>query len=98
MVRSVISAIGVTFGNINGARLSFNALELKHLFSTWSELGNRISKYYFYQMIAKFYQLLGSFEIFGSPRMFFSGVKEILSSTTVTSPRDFGGIAKVKKN
>lgn len=100
--RSVISAVGVTLGNLDGARISLSDLELKHPFSTWSELGNRISKHYYSQFLREFYKVIASFELFGSPVSFFSdlgtGVKEFFSETSVRSPRDFGGIAKGVSN
>lgn len=66
-LRTIVSAIGVTLANLDGAQISLNALILDHPFATREELINRISKYYYWQALRELYKVIGSFEFLGAP-------------------------------
>ncbi len=48
---AVLSAIGMTLANLDGAQIHFNSLLLQHPFSTRTEIVNRIVRHYYMQAL-----------------------------------------------
>lgn len=102
MLSTLLSAIGVTVGNVDGAQINLNTLLLQHAFTTEQELTSRISKHYYLQALREIYKIVGSFDIIGNPVSLVSnlgtGVYDFFYEPVqglVRSPQDFArGIAK----
>jgi hypothetical protein len=51
LIKAILSAVGMTLANLDGAQITFNALLLQHPFSTKADLISRISKHYYVQAL-----------------------------------------------
>jgi hypothetical protein len=98
----VINAVTMTLGNVNDAPLGFNALAIKDMRLTSTDLQNRVIYHYRQEVLRQLYRILGSADFFGNPIGLFtnvsSGVADIFYEPfngVVHGDRDIGlGIAK----
>ena len=51
IVKTILSAIGITVANIDGAQITLNTLDLMHPFSTQRQIINRVAKHYYMQLV-----------------------------------------------
>ena len=101
----VLNALTMTVGNINDAPLELNALGLKDIRLTLSELLLRITYHYRQDILRQLYRILGSADFIGNPVGLFtnvsSGVADIFyepfHGVVMHGNKDLGiGIAKVR--
>lgn len=94
----------MTVGNINDAPLEMNALAIKDMRLTLSELQSRITYHYRQDVLRQLYRVLGSADFIGNPVGLFtnvsSGVADIFyepfQGVVVHGNKELGiGIAKV---
>jgi vacuolar protein sorting-associated protein 13A/C len=99
----MVNAVTMTLGNINDARLGMNALAIKDMRLTSSELQSRVIYHYRQEVLRQIYRVLGSADFIGNPIGLFenvsSGVADIFYEPfngVVHGNRDIGvGLAKV---
>jgi hypothetical protein len=98
----VINAVTMTLGNVNDAALGMNALAIKDMRLTSSDLQGRVIYHYRQEVLRQLYRILGSADFIGNPIGLFtnvsSGVADIFYEPfngVVHGNRDIGiGIAK----
>ena len=100
----IINAVTMTVGNVNDAPLEMNALAIKDMRLSTSELQNRIFYHYRQEVLRQLYRILGSADFIGNPVGLFtnvsSGVADIFyepfQGVVMHGNRELGiGIAKV---
>lgn len=100
----MLNVLTMTLGNLENARLEFNALGLKDVKLSIPDLQQRIVYHYRQDVIRQLYRILGSADFLGNPVGLFtnvsSGVADIFyepwNGVVVQGNRDLGaGIAKV---
>jgi len=99
----LVNALTMTVGNINDAPLEMNALGIKDMRLSTSELQNRIFYHYRQEVLRQLYRILGSADFIGNPVGLFtnvsSGVADIFyepfQGVVMHGNRELGiGIAK----
>ena len=94
----------MTLGNVNDAPLEMNALAIKDMRSSLSDLEGRIMHHYRQEVLRQLYRILGSADFIGNPVGLFtnvsSGVADIFyepyNGVVMHGNRELGiGIAKV---
>lgn len=99
----IINAVTMTIGNVNDAPLEMNALAIKDMRLSTSELQNRIFYHYRQEVLRQLYRILGSADFIGNPVGLFtnvsSGVADIFyepfQGVVMHGNRELGiGIAK----
>lgn len=70
----VINALTMTLGNVDNARLEFNALAIKDVRLTPPELQTRIAYHYRQDVLRQLYRILGSANFIGNPVGLFTNV------------------------
>ncbi|KAJ3192438.1 hypothetical protein HK101_006567 [Irineochytrium annulatum] len=93
----------MTVGNIHGASIKLNALEIYHPIVTLSELVDLMMKFYSQEVVGQLHKFIGSADFLGNPVGLFnnvgSGVRDFFYEPylgfEITRPQDFGiGLAK----
>ncbi|TFK30442.1 vacuolar protein sorting-associated protein vps13 [Coprinopsis marcescibilis] len=99
----IVNALTMTVGNVNDAPLEMNALAIKDMRLSTSELQNRIFYHYRQEVLRQLYRILGSADFIGNPVGLFtnvsSGVADIFyepfQGVVMHGNRELGiGIAK----
>ncbi|KAH6917385.1 vacuolar protein sorting-associated protein vps13 [Coprinopsis sp. MPI-PUGE-AT-0042] len=99
----IINAVTMTIGNVNDAPLEMNALAIKDMRLSTSELQDRIFYHYRQEVLRQLYRILGSADFIGNPVGLFtnvsSGVADIFyepfQGVVMHGNRELGiGIAK----
>lgn len=103
-VAVLFNALTIALGNLGDARLQLNALGLKDVRLTMSDLQNRITYHYRQEVLRQLHRVLGSADFLGNPVGLFtnvsSGVADIFyepwQGAIVRGDTDLAvGIAKV---
>lgn len=101
----VLNAVTMTLGNVNDAPLEMNALAIKDMRLSLSELEDRVMHHYRQEVLRQLYRILGSADFIGNPVGLFtnvsSGVADIFyepyNGAVMHGNRELGiGIAKVR--
>ena len=79
-LRFLLRALNVTLLNVDGAPLRLSSLALQDVFSSPSQLADRIRWHFLLQLSTGFYSLLGSSDLLGNPVGLFTSISSGLQS------------------